>query len=86
MKPSEVLKTLGFEQVVNNMGTIIWEHKLSEQYTEVIEFNCRFEYYATYTKSGKFVVKTMLIKRELHDAIHNYIAQELYWKWRIWKC
>ena len=82
MKPSEKLKQLGFVQVLNNMGTIVWQHVLSEQFTEVIEFNSHFNQYATYVKSGKNITKLMLLNYDLHKIIDEYIAKELYWKWR----
>ena len=82
MKPSEKLKQLGFVQVVNNMGTIVWNHILSEQFTEVIEFNNHFNQYATYVKSGKNITKLMLVNYALHQVIDEYIRTELYWKWK----
>lgn len=80
MKPSDKLKQMGFVQVLNNMGTIIWHRVLSEQFTEVLEFNSHFTQYATYVKSGKLVTKLMMVNYELHKIIDEYLTKELWWK------
>jgi hypothetical protein len=80
MKPSEQLKSMGFINTVNNMGLIVWERRTSEQYLEVLEFNSSFTNYATFIRSGKFVVKPFFMTYELHKVINAYMESELYWK------
>ena len=80
MTPSKQLQQLGFVQIMNNMGTIIWHRVLSEQFTEVLEFNSHFTQYATYVRSGKTISKLMMVNYELHKIIDEYLSKELYWK------
>ena len=80
MKPSEKLVLLGFKNIVNNMGTIIWERRTTEQYVDVLEFSSHgILNYTAFVRSGQFAIKRLLVSKELHDVIDEYIRKELWW-------
>lgn len=68
----------GFVEVVNNMGTIIYERK-HMTYTEVLSFHAYAKYYQYYGKrNGRKSV--LSIGDEFHKIIDDIIRKELYWK------
>lgn len=78
IKPSNTLKDMGFVEVMNNMGTIVYERK-HITYKETLIFYCHLEYYDYYTvRNG--VKKPISVSKQFHKLINDFIFKELFWK------
>lgn len=78
IKPSMFIKDMGFVEVLNNMGTIVFERK-HRTYKEVLIFYSHAEYYDYYSVRGD-VKKPISVSKKFHKLINDYIFRELFWK------